>query len=121
MATPLSKSFRDAFSGIAYVLRTQRNARIHFGITVAVVVVGIWLKIGSMQWVALIIVAGLVWTAELVNTAVEAVVDLASPQEHPLARVAKDICAGAVLLAAIAAVLVGALVLGPPLLTRLFP
>ncbi len=119
MSTPLARSFRDAFSGIYYVLRTQRNAKIHLGITVAVVVLGAWLGLGISQWVPLVLAAGLVWTAEIVNTAVEAAVDLISPREHPLAGTAKDVSAGAVLLAAAAAALVGILILGPPLLARL--
>ena len=121
MPNTLARSFRNAFSGISYALRTQRNARIHLGITLAVLVLGTWLRIGAEDWVPLIIAAGLVWTAELVNTALEAAIDLASPQEHALAKTSKDVSAGAVLLAATAAVVVGILILGPPLLTRIFP
>lgn len=119
MPTPIAKSFQDAFSGIYYVLRTQRNARIHLGITTAVALLGTWLRLGISQWVPLIIAAGLVWTAEIINTALEAAVDLSSPQERSLAGTAKDISAGAVLFAAAAAALVGILILGPPLLARL--
>jgi len=103
------------------VLRTQRNARIHLSITVAVAALGAWLRLGISQWVPLVLAAGLVWTAEIVNTAVEAAVDLSSPQEHPLAGTAKDVSAGAVLVAAAAAALVGILILGPPLLARILP
>ena len=120
MPNTLSNSFRNAFSGISYALRTQRNARIHLGITLAVLVLGVWLRIGAEDWVSLIVAAGLVWTAELINTALEAAIDLASPQEHSLAKISKDVSAGAVLLAAAAATAVGILVLGPPLLTRIF-
>lgn len=119
MSNPLARSFQKAFSGIYYVLRTQRNARIHLVITTAVGLVGTWLGLGISQWVPLVLAAGLVWTAEIVNTAVETVVDLSSPQERSLAGTAKDVSAGAVLLSAAAAAVVGILILGPPLLARL--
>ncbi len=121
MPNTLANSFRNAFSGISYALRTQRNARIHLGVTLAVLVLGVWLQIGAEDWVPLIVAAGLVWTAELINTALEAAIDLTSPQEHSLAKASKDVSAGAVLLAAAAAALVGILILGPPLLSRIFP
>ena len=121
MLNALVSSFRNAFSGISYALRTQRNARIHLGITLAILVLGIWLRIGAKDWVPLILAAGLVWSAELINTALEAAIDLVSPKEHSLAKTSKDVSAGAVLLAAAAAAVVGILILGPPLLIRIFP
>jgi diacylglycerol kinase len=111
-------SFRYAYAGCRHVLRTQHNSWIHAACTVAVVGLGLWLGLGRVEWAVLTLTIGLVWTAELVNTAVEAVVDLTSPQIHPLAKVAKDAAAGAVLVAALAAVVVGLLVLGPPLWWR---
>lgn len=121
MSSPLVQSFRDAFSGIAYVLRSQRNARIHLVVTVAVAVLGVWLELNVLEWTAVAIAAGLVWAAEFINTALEVTIDLISPGEHSLAGIAKDISAGAVLLAVIAAVIVGVLVLGPPLIGRIIP
>jgi diacylglycerol kinase len=121
MPIALASSFRNAFSGISHAIRTQRNARIHLGITLSVLVLGAWLRIGVEDWVPLIVAAGLVWTAELINTALEAAIDLASPQEHSLAKVSKDVSAGAVLLAAVTAAVVGILILGPPLLARIIP
>ncbi|MFQ5941948.1 MAG: diacylglycerol kinase family protein [Anaerolineales bacterium] len=115
----LVRSFRDAFSGISYVLRTQRNARIHLAATIALLLFGAWLRLEIAQWIPLIIAAGLVWTAEFINTAIEAAVDLSSPRENPLAGIAKDVSAGAVLLAALAAVLVGIMILGPAMVSRL--
>jgi diacylglycerol kinase len=112
-------SFRFAFAGLAYALRTQPNTWIHLGVTLAVVGLGAWLRIDGLRWVALVIVIGLVWAAELFNTALEALTDLASPDLHPNAKVAKDTAAAAVLLAALTAVIVGLLVLGPPLMERL--
>jgi diacylglycerol kinase (ATP) len=112
-------SFRHAFAGCWHLLRSQQNAWIHACATVAVVVVGVWLGLGPVEWAVIVLAIGLVWMAEFVNTALEAVVDLASPDLHPLARIGKDVAAAAVLVGAVTAVLVGLLVLGPPLWHRL--
>jgi diacylglycerol kinase len=112
-------SFRYAFAGWWYVIRTQRNAWIHALVSVLVIALSFWLGIGRRDWAMIIGMIALVWTAEFLNTALEAVVDLASPQQHPLAKVGKDVGAAAVLLAAAASVLVGILLLGPPLLEKL--
>ena len=108
-----------AYHGWWYVLRTQRNAWIHPAFSTAVVVVAFWLRLPLRDWAVLFLTIALVWTAEFINTALEAVVDLASPQQHPLAKVGKDVGAAAVLLSAIASILVGLLLLGPPLLEKL--
>lgn len=113
------QSFGHAARGWWYVVRTQRNAWIHVGITAAVILVSFWLRLGAHDWAVLVTVIAIVFVAEFLNTAIEVAVDLASPQIHPLAKVAKDVGAGAVLLAAIAAVLVGLLILGPPLWGKL--
>ena len=113
------RSFGHALAGMALVLRTQRNAWIHAVMTVVVVVLGIWLRIPSEQWPALLLAVALVWMAEFINSALEAIVDLASPGRHPLARVGKDIGAAAVLIAALAAAAVGLLIFLPPLMARL--
>jgi diacylglycerol kinase len=104
---------------MAHVLRTQRNAWIHAVMTVVVVVLGIWLRIPAEQWPALLLAVALVWMAEFINSALEAIVDLASPGRHPLARVGKDVGAAAVLIAALAAAAVGLLIFLPPLTARL--
>jgi diacylglycerol kinase (ATP) len=108
-------SFRHAFRGWWYVLRTQKNAWVHAVITTLVVIVALWLHISTQEWALLILTFALVWSAEFFNTAIEAVVDLASPVHHPLAKTGKDVGAAAVLIAALAAVLIGLLILGPPL------
>lgn len=113
------QSFGHAARGWWYVVRTQRNAWIHVGITAAVILVSFWLRLGAHDWAVLVTVIAIVFVAEFLNTAIEVAVDLASPQIHPLAKVAKDVGAAAVLLAAIAAVLVGLLILGPPLWGKL--
>lgn len=113
-------SFGHAFAGWRHVLRTQRNAWIHALASLAVFAVALWLRVGRIEWAILLLTIALVWMAEFVNTAVEAIVDLLSPDIHPVAKIAKDVAAAAVLIAALASVVVGLLVLGPPLWLRLF-
>ena len=115
-----ARSFRYAFRGWSFVIRTQRNAWIHAVISVAVVMISYWLRLSPRDWAVIIIAITMVWTAEFINTALEAVVDLASHHEHhELARVGKDVGAAAVLIAAMAAAMLGFLILGPPLWERL--
>jgi diacylglycerol kinase (ATP) len=114
-----AKSFRYAFAGWWFVIRTQRNAWIHAVVSVAVILVSFWLQIVPRDWAVIVMAIALVWTAEFLNTALEAVVDLASPHQHYLAKVGKDVGAAAVLIAAFSAALIGLLVLGPPLWNRL--
>jgi diacylglycerol kinase len=116
----LLESFRFAFAGLWYVLRTQRNVRIHLSIAAAVVVLGLWLDLSPNQWALLVLTISFVLMSEIFNTAIETLVDLVNPNYHPLAKVVKDVMAGEVLLAAITSVVVGLLVLGPPLWARLF-
>lgn len=101
------------------MLRTQPNAWIHAGFTLAVILIGIWLELSAQKWAILLLAITLVWTAELINTAIEVVVDLASPDHHQLAKAGKDTAAGAVLAAAAGSILVGLLILGPPLWDKL--
>ena len=109
-------SFRNAFTGWWYVIRTQRNAWIHAVVSLAVIIVSFVLKIDRLEWGLIIFAIALVWTAEFINTALEAVVDLASHQEHHhLAKIGKDVGAAAVLISAFSAALIGFLVLGPSL------
>ncbi|HID54570.1 MAG TPA: diacylglycerol kinase family protein [Anaerolineae bacterium] len=110
-----ARSFKYAFAGWWYVLRTQHNAWIHAVITTAVILLALWLKRPRQEWAILILTFMAVWMAEFMNTAIEALVDMASPEYHPLAKVAKDVAAAAVLLGAIGAVIIGLLLLGPPL------
>ncbi len=114
------ESFRFAFSGLWYALRTQRNTRIHLSIAVGAVVLGLWLGLSPTQWAVLVLTIGFVLVSEMLNTVAEVLVDLVSPGYHPLAKVVKDVTAGAVLLAAIISVIVGLLVLGPPLWAWVF-
>ena len=108
-------AFGHAFRGWWYVLNTQHNAWIHTTVAIIVFILGLWLKLPARDWAVLVLTIAMVFMAEFLNTAIEAVVDLASPVHHPLAKVGKDVGAGAVLVAALAAVLIGLLILGPPL------
>jgi diacylglycerol kinase len=112
----LLRRFAWAGRGVIVHFQTQENARIHVGAAILTVAAGFFFGISRDEWIAVILAIGLVMTAEAFNTAIEAVVDLASPEQHPLAGRAKDVAAGAVLLAAVTAVLVGILVFGPRLL-----
>jgi len=114
-----AQAFRYAFAGWWFVIRTQRNTWIHTAISIAVVIVSFWLQISTRDWALIVVAIAMVWTAEFINTALEAVVDLASPQQHYLAKVGKDVGAAAVLIAAASAALIGLLILGPPLWARL--
>jgi diacylglycerol kinase (ATP) len=112
-------AFGHAFRGWWYVLKTQQNAWIHSLFATAVVLVGLWVGLKPFDWAVIVLTIAMVFTAEFINTAIEAVVDLASPLHHPLAKVGKDVGAGAVLVAALAGIVIGLLIIGPPLWARL--
>ena len=116
-----AESFHHAFRGWSHVLRTQKNAWIHSAIAAAVVLVGVWVDLPPRDWAVIVVTAALVFTAEFINTSIEAVVDLVSPDSNPLAKIGKDVGAAAVLIFALAAVVIGMLILGPPLWGRLSP
>jgi diacylglycerol kinase (ATP) len=105
------QSFNYAFEGVIHVLRTQRNMRIHFVVAAAVLVLAFVYDVTRLELIALMISITFVLIAEMVNTAVEATIDLSTPSFDPLAKVAKDIAAGAVLIASVNAIGVGYLVL----------
>ncbi|MCS7061826.1 MAG: diacylglycerol kinase family protein [Anaerolineae bacterium] len=109
----LHASFRFAFEGLAYAFRTQRNFRIHCFIALVVCGAGVGFGLTATQWAIVAAVIGLVFQAELVNTAIEAVTDRASPDLHPLAKVAKDCAAAGVFVSALIAVAVGGAVFLP--------
>ena len=110
-------SFGHAGRGVWSALRSEIHLRFHAAATVVVLGLGFYYRLGRLEWALVALAVAGVWTAELLNTAIEALTDLASPDLHPLAGKAKDVAAGAVLLAAAGAVVVGALVFGP----HLFP
>jgi diacylglycerol kinase len=112
-------AFRHAFHGWWYVIRTQENAWIHAVASGAVFAVSLWLGLSLTEWAIIVLTVAMVWTAEFINTSIEATVDLASPDLHPLAKVGKDVGAAAVLVAALNSVVVGLLVLGPPMWAKI--
>ena len=116
----LIRSFYFAFAGLGYFFKTQRNARIELVLGILACALGAWLKISRIEWAIIAFTIALVLILEGLNTAVEAAVDLSSPNFHPLAKAAKDLAAAMVLIASIASLAVGLLILGPPLWTKLF-
>ena len=112
-------SFKNAIVGWWHVIKTQQNAWIHAIATVMTITIAIWLELPLRDWAILLITIAMVWAAEFLNTALEIVVDLASPDMHHLAKAGKDVGAAAVLIAAMSAVGIGIMLLGPPLIGKL--
>lgn len=110
----LYRAFGCAIRGIATAVKTERNMKIHIAAALIVFIAAALLHLDRMSWLFLLLAIAIVFIAELVNTAIEAVIDLISPQEHVLARVAKDTAAGAALVAAVFAVIIGILVFYKP-------
>ena len=109
------KAILIALDGIKYVFMTQKNTRIHAGFTVVVFILGWLLKISRIEWITLLLVVGLVWVAEFLNTAVEVMIDIVSPEKNQAAKIGKDVSAGGVLIAAFVSILIGILIFGPRL------
>ncbi|MBC9911304.1 diacylglycerol kinase family protein [Chitinophaga varians] len=109
-------SFGYAFSGIAAFLRSEPHARIHLVATIVVTAAGCWYKLSRMEWILLIITIAVVWVSEMLNTVIEKIMDHLSPDYHPRVKWIKDVAAGAVLIAAIAAAGIGALIFIPHIL-----
>jgi diacylglycerol kinase len=107
--------FGYAFSGLRYALRTQRNARVHAFIAALAILLAILLRISSVEFALVFVAISSVFIAEMFNTVFELCVDLASPEYHPLAKIAKDVAAGAVLLNAILAIVIALFVYVPHL------
>jgi diacylglycerol kinase len=114
------QSLRHAIDGIADALQRERHMQFHLAATIIVMVLATWLQVAAGDWLWLLTAITAVWVAELMNTAMERAVDLASSEKHPLAKAAKDIAAGAVLIAALFSVVIGLIILGPPLWEAIF-
>jgi diacylglycerol kinase (ATP) len=106
------RSIRYAVRGIGVMVRSQHNAWLHAAATVLVIALGLGLGVSAADWCWLVLAMMAVWTAEALNTAFEFLADVASPTFHPVAGMAKDVAAGAVLISAIGSVVIGLLVLG---------
>ena len=115
----IMRSFYFAFQGISHLFRTQRNARIELAIGIGACMMGAWLRITRVEWCVVVLTIACVLILEGLNTAIEAVVDLASPHVHPLAKTAKDVAAAMVLIAAITSIIIGCIVFGPRLVAHL--
>jgi len=108
-------SFTAALHGMAYTVRTQRNTWIELAAALVVIGAGLWLRVQPLEWAVLTLTIAVILALEAVNSAIEALVDLASPDYHELARIAKDCAAGALLFAVLGALGVAAAIFGPPL------
>jgi diacylglycerol kinase (ATP) len=113
------RSVYYAFRGARLIVSSQHAAWIHAGWTVAVVVAGFCFRLDRLEWCAIVLAVMAVWTAEGMNTALEFLCDVASPETHPLIEKSKDVAAGAVLFSAVGAIVIGLLILGPHLLAML--
>lgn len=111
------KSLGFAWSGLRRLVKEERNARIHLVASLAVLIVCFFLPLSSSEWLWILLSISLVWMAELFNSAIERLTDLASPERHPLAGAAKDFAAAAVLVAALFCLAIAALVLLPHLIS----
>jgi diacylglycerol kinase len=112
--------FDYAFRGLWYALRTQINMRVHLSVAMLAILMGILLHISAVEFAVIFVTIAIVFTAEMFNTAFELSIDLVSPQYHPLAKIAKDVAAGAVLLSAILSIVIGLCVFGPHLWALFF-
>lgn len=115
----LLQSFRYAFTGIWYAIRTQRNMRIHITMALLVVILGAIVSLTLLEWCIICFVICSVISLELVNTAIEAAIDRIGTEKHPLAKIAKDTAAAAVLFMAIGAAVIGIIIFAPKLITLL--
>ena len=114
----LINSFTYAFKGIYFYITSEGNVRIHLLATVLVIGMGCWLHISLKQWILLVLAIGMVHAAEAFNTAIEEIVNFISPQQHPAAGKIKDLAAGAVLIIAITAAMIGVLIFTPLLIQK---
>ena len=111
--SPLHKSFGYAFAGIIACIRQERNMRIHLTAAILVTAAGTLLRISAVEWMVCLILFGLIMSLEMVNTALENVVDLVTLEQKPLAKKAKDAAAGAVLVSAVMAAIIGLIIFLP--------
>lgn len=112
-ATRFFRSFVFAYAGILAALKSEQNIRFHFTAAVIVVVAGLWTGLSGIEWMILVLAIGGMVSFEMFNSSMERIVDLASPDLHPLAKQAKDMAAGGVLVFAIASAIIGLLIFLP--------
>jgi diacylglycerol kinase len=114
-----AKAISHALEGWRYVLQTQRNTWVHASVSIAVIVVCFWLGLSTQDWAIIIFTIALVWAAEFINTSLEVLADLVQPDEDPLVKISKDVSAAAVLITAGTSIIIGILIIGPPLWAKL--
>lgn len=116
MEKKIVNSFKYAIQGIISSFKSERNMKIHVLFMILVIIAGILLKISKVEWIICIILFAMVIGAEMFNTAIETVVDIAMPEKNEKAKIAKDVSAGAVLIMAIAAAIIGVIIFLPKIL-----
>lgn len=109
-------SFKYSWAGIKYAYTNEQSMVIHIGITVVAIILGFFLKNSIIEWMFCLVMIGFVMAAELLNTAIEAVVDMAMPDIHPLAKIAKDTASAAVGILALVAAIIGGIIFLPKLI-----
>ena len=114
-------SFKFAFEGLVFLLKNEHNSRIHLLAAIAVIILGIIVKLNQIEWIIMVIVTGLVFIVELVNSSIETLADLINPEWNVLIKLAKDYGAAAVLISAIIALIAGCLIFVPKLLALIHP
>ena len=112
-------SIKFAIEGWWYVITTQKNTWVHSVVSILVIAMGFWLRLSLVNWAVIVLTIAFVWVVEAINTALEVLTDLLSPEYSHLAKASKDVSAAAVLIAAAASVVIGLLILGPPLVNKL--
>jgi diacylglycerol kinase len=115
-----AKSFTHAFRGIGVLVKSTHNFWIHIFVAVIATILGFVFKISHIEWIMLIFVIGFVMVTEAINTAIEIDIDLTSPNYHPYAKDTKDVAAGAVLISAVTAIIIGFIIFGPKFLALVF-
>ncbi len=116
----LINSFKYAWEGFKTTFIREQNMTIHVFVATMVFILGLFLELSIEEWMLLILISGLVMATELINTSIEAVVDLVEPKTHPLAKIAKDTAAAAVLVFAVVSVIMGIMILGPKIVSLLW-
>lgn len=111
-------SLQYALAGWLYMLRRQKNTRIMSVTSILIFVIAFWIGVSRIEWAILILTVTIVWLAEFINAGIEAAIDIAAPEIHPMAQVGKDVASAAVLLGVVSSVLVGLLILAPPILEK---
>jgi len=114
------KSFGFAFNGLVILIREEHNARIHFMAAFIAVILGFWLKISAIEWVAIVFAIGFVITLEIINSAIENMADFISPEKHEMIKKIKDLSAAGVLVGSITSLIIGLIVFLPKITDRFF-